>query len=59
MPFGLWVVVAWTLFVMLTAIAFVAWAWSEGYLRDIEEPKYTMLEEREPEPWRGRGGDVG
>jgi cbb3-type cytochrome oxidase maturation protein len=57
MPFGLWVVVGWMAFVCLTGVAFLAWGWRTGQFRDIEEAKYRMLDEREPEPWpKAEGG---
>lgn len=51
MPLGMWVVVGWMVFVVLTGVVFFIWGWKRGQFRDIEEAKYTMLEEREPEPW--------
>jgi len=56
MPLGMWVVVGWMAFVALTGIAFLAWGWKQGQFRDVEEAKYRMLEEREPEPWPARKG---
>lgn len=60
MPLGMWVVVGWMLFVILTGLAFMVWGWRTGQFRDIEEPKYRMLEDREPQPWpdndQGKGG---
>lgn len=51
MPLGMWVVVGWMLFVVLTGVAFLIWGWRTGQFRDIEEPKYRMLEDRQPQPW--------
>jgi cbb3-type cytochrome oxidase maturation protein len=56
MPLGLWVVLGWMLFVALTGVAFLVWGWRRGQFRDIEEAKYRMLEDREPEDWPGREG---
>jgi nitrogen fixation-related uncharacterized protein len=56
MPIGLWVVVGWMVFVIFTGIAFLVWGWENGQFRNIEEPKYAMLEEREPEPWSDQKG---
>ena len=50
MPLGMWVVVGWMAFVALTGVVFLVWGWRRGQFRDIEEAKYRMLEEREPEP---------
>ena len=51
MPTGLWVVVGWMLFVMLTGIIFLMWGLKHGQFDDIEEAKYRMLEDHEPVPW--------
>jgi cbb3-type cytochrome oxidase maturation protein len=59
MPLGMWVVVGWMLFVVLTGIAFLIWGWRTGQFRDIEEPKYRMLEDREPQPWTDNKGNGG
>jgi cbb3-type cytochrome oxidase maturation protein len=56
MPLGLWIVVGWMAFVGLTGVAFLIWGWRRGQFRDIEEAKYRMLEDREPEPWPGQEG---
>ncbi len=57
MPLGLWVVVGWMAFVSFTGIVFMIWGWRHGQFRHIEDAKYTMLEDREPEPWpRKEGG---
>lgn len=56
MPYGMWVVVGWMAFVMLTVVLFIIWGWQSGQFEDIEEAKYRMLEENEPKPWPGREG---
>jgi nitrogen fixation-related uncharacterized protein len=58
MPLGMWVVVGWMAFVALTGVAFLVWGWRRGQFHDVEEAKYHMLEEREPEPWPERKGDL-
>lgn len=58
MPFGLWVVVGWMGFVILTGLVMLFVAWRSGQFEDIEEAKYRMLEEREPEPWPAKEGRV-
>ena len=57
MPLGMWMVVGWMVFVMLTGVAFLVWGWKSGQFKDIEEAKYRMLEDREPEPWPQRKGE--
>ncbi len=54
MPLGLWVVIGWMAFVALTAVAMIVWGAKTGQFKDIEEAKYRMLEDRDPEPWPGR-----
>lgn len=54
MAVGVIMFAAWLAFMALTVIAFVVWAYKEGQLKDIEEAKYRMLVDREPEPWTGR-----
>jgi nitrogen fixation-related uncharacterized protein len=56
MPLGMWVVVGWMAFVALTGIAFLAWGWKHGQFRSVEEAKYRMLEDKDPEPWPVRKG---
>jgi len=51
MPFGLWAVVGWMGLVTFTAIVFLIWGWKNGQFKDIEEAKYRMLEDKEPQPW--------
>ena len=51
MPLGMWVVVGWMLFVMLTGIVLMIWGLKHGQFDDIEEAKYRMLEDRDPQPW--------
>ena len=56
MVLGLWLLVAWMILMACIGIAFVLWGWRSGQFRNIEEPKYRMLDEKEPEPWPGRKG---
>jgi nitrogen fixation-related uncharacterized protein len=56
MPFGMWVVVAWMIFVPLVAIGLILNGWKTGQFKDVEEAKYKMLEDRDPEPWPDRKG---
>jgi cbb3-type cytochrome oxidase maturation protein len=59
MPLGLWVLIGWMIFMAFLGIAFIVWGWRQGQFRDIEEPKYRMLEEKEPQPWpRKKRGEV-
>ena len=58
MPFGLWVVVAWMGFVFLFGVVMLGWGLATGQFDDVEEAKFPMLEDREPEPWPGREPSV-
>ena len=51
MALGLWVLVGWMIFVVGTGLALLIWGWRTGQFKNIEEAKYRMLEDREPEPW--------
>ena len=59
MPLGLWAFVLWMVFVTLTGVIFLIWGWRTGQFRNVEEAKYRMLEEREPEGWPAREGGRG
>ncbi len=56
MPLGLWVVVGWMVLVALSGVVFFIWGLAKGQFKDIEEAKYRMLEDREPEPWPHQKG---
>lgn len=51
MPLGMWVVVGWMIFVMFTGIVFLVWGFKRHQFDDIEEAKYKMLEDHEPQAW--------
>jgi nitrogen fixation-related uncharacterized protein len=57
MPLGLWFLIGWMAFVVLTAIIFLIYGFITGQFKDVEEAKYRMLEEREPEGWPGSKED--
>jgi len=56
MPLGVWAFLLWMIFVTLTGVVFLVWGWRTGQFRNVEEAKYRMLEEKEPEGWPGREG---
>ncbi len=56
MALGVWLILGWMLFVALTGVLMFIWGWKRGQFKNIEEAKYTMLEDREPEAWPGRKG---
>ena len=53
MLLGMWINVGWMALVAASAIGLLVWGLRRGQFRKIEEPKYRMLEDREPEPWPG------
>lgn len=57
MSLGVWFLLGWMAFVALTALGMLVWGWRRKQFRNIEEAKYTMLEDREPQGWPGRKGD--
>ncbi len=46
--------IAWTALEVVVVVAMIRWGFETGQWKDIEEPKYRMLIDREPEPWPGR-----
>ena len=54
MTTGWQLLIGWAAFVMLSAIVLAIWGYASGQFRNIERPKYRMLEDREPEPWPDR-----
>ena len=57
MLLGLWIDVGWMIFVALVGVALLIWGWWHSQFRNIEEAKYRMLEDKDPEPWPGHGRD--
>lgn len=51
MPVGMWVVVGWMAFVSLSGVILFIWGIKRGQFKDIEEAKFKMLEDHEPEDW--------
>jgi nitrogen fixation-related uncharacterized protein len=56
MPLGMWVVFGWMVFVAITAVVMIIYGWRTGQFKDVEEAKYRMLEDHEPQAWPGRKG---
>ncbi len=51
---GVVLFLAWTALEVVVVIAMIRWGFETGQWKDIEEPKYRMLIDREPESWPGR-----
>ncbi len=56
MSVGSWINFAWMVFVALIALGLLYWGWRRGQFHNAEEPKYSMLEDREPSPWPSKKG---
>ncbi len=54
MAVGVIMFAAWVFFMAITTGAFIFWGFHEGQFKDMEEPKYRMMIDREPETWPGR-----
>jgi len=51
MSLGTFVLIGGMTLIVLSALAFLTWGLSTKQFNNVEEAKYKMLEEREPEPW--------
>ena len=58
MALGLWVFLGWMIIVILSGVGFLIWGWRRGQFKDVEQAKYRMLEEREPQGWPGRESET-
>ena len=57
MALGAWFFLTWLAFVIMTAIILLIWGWRRGQFKNVEEAKYNMLEDKEPEPWPHQKGE--
>jgi nitrogen fixation-related uncharacterized protein len=57
MSLGIIVLIGGIAIVAISAIALLIWGLRSGQFRNVEEAKYKMLEDREPEPWPHQKGD--
>ncbi len=51
MLLGMWIDFGWMVLVALSAVILLVWGWRRGQFRNVEEAKYRMLEDKDPEPW--------
>ena len=54
MSLGMLFFVGWMIFMAVISVIFFIWGWESGQFKDIEEAKYRMLEDNEPQPWPDR-----
>ncbi len=54
MNLGVILFLAWTALEVVFIIATILWTVENGDWKNIEQPKYDMMEEREPADWPGR-----
>jgi nitrogen fixation-related uncharacterized protein len=57
MSLGTIVLIGGIAIIAISAVAFLIWGFSTGQFKDVEEVKYKMLKDREPEPWPHQKGD--
>jgi nitrogen fixation-related uncharacterized protein len=51
---GIWLLVLWSAGILVFLLVWLSWGLDHGQFDDLEETKYTMLQDREPEGWPGR-----
>ncbi len=54
MAIGVIMFLAWMALEVVYVAGMIAWGFETGQFKDIEEPKYRMLLDVEPQPWPGR-----
>lgn len=54
MPLGFILFLVWMAFEIIVVAASIAWGYEHDQWKDIEEPKYRMLEDHELQDWPGR-----
>ncbi len=59
MSISLWAYLGWMVLVALIGLGLLIWGLLHKQFEDIEEPKYTMLEDKDPLPWTRREGGRG
>ena len=52
MALGVIVLIAGIVVIAAIAIVFLIWGIKTKQFRNVEEAKYTMLEDKEPQPWQ-------
>jgi len=57
MSLGVLVLVIGMIVIALSGIGFLIWGISTGQFKNVEEAKYKMLEDKEPEPWPDQKGE--
>lgn len=54
MPIGIILFIAWMALEVVVVAGWIVWGFETGQWKNIEEPKYRMLLDIEPQPWPGR-----
>ena len=57
MALGVVVLIAGMAVIALIALVFLVWGIRNRQFKDVEEAKYSMLEEKEPQPWSHQEGE--
>jgi len=51
---GVLLILLWSVGVIVVGLVWLVWGLETGQFDDLEETKYTMLKEKEPQDWPGR-----
>ena len=57
MSLGVIVLVGGMILISLTALVFLIWGFKNGQFKNLEETKYQVLEEKEPQGWEDDKGE--
>lgn len=57
MALGVIVLIAGMAVIVLIALAFLIWGIRNSQFKNVEEAKYTMMEDKEPQPWPHQEGE--
>ena len=57
MALGVIVLIAGMAVIVIIALSFLIWGIKTKQFKDVEEAKYSMLEEKEPQPWPHQEGE--
>ena len=57
MSLGVVVLVGGMILISLTALIFLIWGFKTGQFKNLEETKYQVLDEKEPQGWGDEKGE--
>ncbi len=56
MALGVIVLIAGMAVIVFIAAVFLVWGFRNNQFKNVEEAKYSMLEDKEPQPWKHQEG---